>query len=364
MTPISVSESPLPRDRATVAHLPQFDELLDVRTPLEFAEDHIPGASNLPVLSNDQRAQVGTLYKQVSPFSARKLGAALVSANIARHLEGPLRDKPRGWRPLVYCWRGGQRSKALTHVLREIGWDARQLEGGYKAFRRAVIADTPGLAQRLDLRVICGMTGSGKSRLLRALERVGAQVLDLEGLAAHKGSVLGALPDAPQPSQKMFESRLWQRLQQLDPGRPVYVESESKRIGAVQVPQGVLDHMWASPCTVLHTAMAARVELLKQEYAHFLRNPDALGQQLDRLVALHGHVVIERWKTQAHAGEWDRLVEDLLVRHYDPTYGRSIGGHYTRLSEAESLHLDSAEHDAFLDAARALTGAVAEPVAG
>jgi tRNA 2-selenouridine synthase len=364
MTPIPVSEPPLPRDRATVAHLPQFDAVLDVRTPLEFAEDHIPAACNLPVLSNEERAQVGTLYQQVSPFSARKVGAALVSANIARHLEGPLRNQPRAWRPLVYCWRGGQRSKALTHVLREIGWDARQLEGGYKAFRRAVIADTPGLAQRLDFRVICGMTGSGKSRLLRALARAGAQVLDLEGLAAHTGSVLGALPDAPQPSQKWFESRLWRQLQQLDPAQPVYVESESKRIGAIQVPQGVLDRMWASRCIVLETATPARVELLKQEYAHFLRDPQALGRQLDRLVPLHGRAVIDRWKAQAAAGDWDALVEELLARHYDPTYGRSIGGHYPHLPEAQVVRIDSAEHDAFLDAAHALTAATAEPIAG
>jgi tRNA 2-selenouridine synthase len=362
MTPIQVSEQPLPRDRATVAHLSQFDELLDVRTPLEFDLDHIPGASNLPVLSNDERAQVGTLYKQVSPFTARKLGAALVSRNIAQHLEGPLRDKPRAWRALVYCWRGGQRSRALTHVLREIGWDARQLVGGYKAFRHAVVADTPQLAQRHDWRVICGMTGSGKSRLLRTLSGLGAQVLDLEGLAAHRGSVLGALPEAPQPSQKMFESRLWQALQRFDPQRPVYVESESKKIGTLQVPQGLLDCMWQSRCILLETTTPARVELLKQEYAHFLRNPDALGRQLDRLLQLHGYAVIERWKSQAAAGEWDALVEELLARHYDPTYTRSIGTHYPRLPDAQTVRLESAGHAAFVEAARQVTGEHAEAV--
>jgi tRNA 2-selenouridine synthase len=361
MTPIHVSDQPLPRDRATVAHLPQFDELLDVRTPLEFALDHIPGACNLPVLSNDERAQVGTLYKQVSTFTARKVGAAMVSANIARHLQGPLLDKPRGWRALVYCWRGGQRSRALTYVLREIGWDARQLEGGYKAFRRAVLADTPELASRFEWRVICGMTGSGKSRLLHTLADQGAQVLDLEALASHRGSVLGGLPTAPQPAQKMFESLLWQRLRQLDPAHPVYVESESKKIGAVQVPQGLLDRMWQGECIILQTAMAARVELLKQEYIHFLSDPESLGLQLDRLVPLHGHAVIERWKALAGAGEWSVLVEDLLVRHYDPTYGRSIGAHYPRLPQARTLHVDASEHTAFLQAARELLDPVAEP---
>jgi tRNA 2-selenouridine synthase len=362
MTPIHVSDQPLPRDRATVAQLPQFDELLDVRTPLEFTLDHIPGACNLPVLSNEERAQVGTLYKQVSTFTARKIGAALVSANIANHLEGALRDKPRAWRPLVYCWRGGQRSRALTYVLREIGWDARQLDGGYKAFRRAVVADTPGLAARLDWRVICGMTGSGKSRLLQTLDELGAQVLDLEGLALHRGSVLGGLPAAPQPSQKMFESLLWRRLQQLDPARPVYVESESKKIGAIQVPQGLLDRMWQSECILVQTAMRARVELLKQEYVHFLADPEALGAQLDRLVALHGHSVIERWKGLARAGDWDVLVEELLARHYDPTYGRSIATHYPRLPQARTLHIEASAAEVFADAARQLLQRVPEPV--
>ena len=362
MTPIHVSDQPLPRHRATVAHLPQFDELLDVRTPLEFALDHIPGACNLPVLSNDERAQVGTLYKQISTFTARKVGAALVSANIARHLEGPLRDKPRDWRPLVYCWRGGQRSRALTYVLREIGWDARQLDGGYKAFRRAVVADTPELAARFDWRVICGMTGSGKSQLLRTLGELGAQVLDLEGLAAHRGSVLGGLPAAPQPSQKMFESLLWRRLRQLDPARPVYVESESKKIGAIQVPQGVLERMWQSECVLVQTAMSARIELLKQEYVHFLDDPRALGVQLDRLVALHGHAVIDRWKTLAVDGDWNVLVEELLVQHYDPTYSRSIGAHYPRLPQARTLRVDSSDRHAFLAAAGELVNRVPEPV--
>jgi tRNA 2-selenouridine synthase len=363
MTPIQVSEQPLPRDRATVTHLSQFDELIDVRSPSEFALDHVPGARNLPVLSDEERAQVGTLYKQHSAFAARKAGAALVAVNIARHLQGPLHDKPRGWRPLVYCWRGGQRSRSLTHVLREVGWDARQLEGGYKAFRRAVVVDTPELAQRFDWQVICGMTGSGKSRLLQTMTGQGAQVLDLEGLAAHRGSVLGGLPSAPQPTQKMFESLLWQRLRQLDPSRPVFVESESKKIGALQVPQGLLDCMWRSDCIRVNTALPARVELLKQEYVHFLADPASLGQQLDRLVPLHGHAVIERWKAQAWAGDWDTLVEELLVRHYDPTYGRSIGAHYPRLPQARELDLESSDHDAFVAAACELLARAPEPVA-
>jgi tRNA 2-selenouridine synthase len=350
----SLPPQPAPRDRVAVTQLSQFDSVIDVRSPAEFAIDHIPGAANLPVLNDDERARVGTLYKQ-SPFAGRKAGAALVAANIARHLEGPvLRDRQRGWKPLVYCWRGGQRSAALVHVLREIGWDAGRLDGGYKAYRRAVLADLPGLAQRCDWRVVCGLTGSGKSRLLQALADAGAQVLDLEGLAAHRGSVLGALPDAPQPSQKMFESRLWQQLGALDPACPVYVESESKKIGVLQVPQALLDCMWASPCIRLVTATPARVALLKEEYAHLLADADLLGGLLDRLLPLHGHAVIARWKELAAARAWDELVEDLLVRHYDPSYSRSIVSHYPQLPQARVLEVDARAADPFAGAAREL----------
>jgi tRNA 2-selenouridine synthase len=350
-----VSQTPPPaRDRATVAQLPEFDDIIDARTPSEFALDHIPGAGNLPVLSDAERAQVGTLYKQVSPFDAKKLGAALVAENIARHLRASLADKPKGWRPLVYCWRGGKRSDAFTHVLREIGWDARALLGGYKAFRRAVIDELPGLPLRFDWRVLCGLTGSGKSRLLAALERLGAQVLDLERLAAHRGSVLGNLPDEPQPSQKMFESLLWDRLRRLDPARPVYVESESKKIGLLQVPQALLDAMWRSRCVQLDVDRGTRVRLLKDEYAHFLADPGSLGRQLDCLVQLHGHGTIEHWKQMAAGGHWDALVAELLERHYDPAYTRAIVSHYPDLPHAQRIGVTSPEEASFIAAARAL----------
>jgi tRNA 2-selenouridine synthase len=354
--------SPLPgRDRADVRQLAQFDQAIDVRTPAEFAEDHVPGAINLPVLSNEERAQVGTIYKQVSPFHAKKLGAALVARNIARHLETELADRPRTWRPLVYCWRGGKRSGALTHVLREIGWDARQLEGGYKSYRRAVVADLETLPARLRFRVVCGLTGSGKSRLLGILAGEGGEVLDLEQLAAHRGSVLGNLPDAAQPSQKLFESRLWDALRRLDPARPVYVESESKRIGQLHVPQALIDRMWSSECVQVVVDRGVRVELLKEEYEHFLRDPDALGRQLDCLVQLHGRETIERWKQLAQAGHWDALVDELLVRHYDPAYTRSIVSHYPALPRARQLEIASSAPASYAAAARTLLADEREP---
>ncbi|MCW5622028.1 MAG: tRNA 2-selenouridine(34) synthase MnmH [Burkholderiales bacterium] len=357
-----MSAQPLPRDTATVAQLSQFDALIDVRTPSEFALDHIPYASNLPVLSDAERAQVGTLYKQVSPFTARKVGAALVSANIARHLQGALQDKPRQWRPLLYCWRGGQRSASITYVLREIGWDARQLEGGYKAFRRAVLADTPALVQCLHFRVVCGLTGCGKTRLLQRLQARGAQVLDLEALAAHRGSVLGGLPERPQPSQKMFESLLWDRLRRLDAQRVVYVESESRKIGRLQLPQILMDCMWRSPCVRIETSTAARVALLREEYVHFFSDRAGLQRQLDCLVPLHGHQVVESWKQMAERSEWDVLVTELLTRHYDPAYRCSIVSHYPHLPQARVIEIDHAGNEAYAQAAEALLDDVTAPM--
>lgn len=321
-------------DRAAIERLAEFDQIIDVRTPAEFALDHIPGASNHPVLDDAQRVQIGTLYKQDSPFTAKKLGAALVARNIADHLERDFAGKPRGWRPLIYCWRGGKRSGAMTHILREVGWDARQLDGGYKAYRRHIVQDLPERAGRLRLRVICGLTGSGKSRLLRALAAAGQQVLDLEADAVHKGSVLGNEPGAEQPSQKMFESRVWDALRRLDPERVVYVESESKRIGSVRVPEALIDAMWASHCVWVEASVAHRVALLKEEYTHFLADPQALIDKLLCLKALHGAEVIERWCGWASTGRFDELVADLLERHYDPTYTRSINAHYAHLPEA------------------------------
>lgn len=342
------------QDLATVAQLAEFDEIIDVRTPAEFAEDQVPGAINCPVLLDEERARVGTLYKQVSTFSGRKLGAVLVSRNIARHVEESFFDKPKSWRPLVYCWRGGKRSDALVHILREIGWDAQRLGGGYKAYRRTVVAELPQLAHRYRLRVVCGLTGSGKSRLLATLARMGAQVLDLEQLAAHRGSVLGGLPLEPQPSQKLFESRLWFKLRSFDAARPVFVESESKRIGALHLSDELMAAMWESECVRLETAPAARVQLLVDEYAHFLTDATSLGERLDLLVPLHGHAVIERWKEMAQQGRWDDLVKELLERHYDPAYTRAIVSHYPKLELARRVEIESYVEEAFVSAARML----------
>lgn len=331
-----------------------FDAIIDCRSPAEYAEDHIPGAISAPVLDDAERAAVGTMYKQVSPFDAKKRGAALVAKNIARHVETLFADRPRGWRPLVYCWRGGKRSGAMAHVLREIGWDARTLEGGYRAYRRWVVAQLDSIPSQYSLTVVHGPTGSGKSRLLAALRQAGAQVLDLEGLAAHRGSVLGELPGQPQPTQKGFESLLRHALSRLDAGRPVFVEGESKKIGQLQVPEALIARMRAAECLLLDTAPAARVRLLIDEYRHFLGDTRSLERQLECLVALHGQERIASWKSLAARGAWEELVTRLLVEHYDPAYRRSSTRNFARLSQARSVRIESADDAAFREAARSL----------
>ena len=335
-------------------HLDQFDTIIDVRSPAEFAEDHLPGAINCPVLDDDERARVGTLYKQVSPFDAKKVGAALVAKNIARHIETQFMDRPRDWKPLIYCWRGGNRSGAMTHILGKIGWRAEQLEGGYKNYRRQVNLALAEWPQQFTYRVVCGTTGSGKSRLLQTLATSGAQVLDLEQLAAHRGSVLGHLPTEPQPSQKAFESRIWQTLRHCNPEQVIYVESESKKVGNLRVPDALMERMRASPCIALTLSQPNRVRLLMQDYAHFVRDPAILNTQLDRLIDLHGRAKIAHWHEQALSGQMAALVEELLVDHYDPLYLRSIHRNFTLSAQAQTLELADIRPEDFTAAAHSL----------
>ena len=344
---------------ANVADLAAFDAIIDVRSPGEFAEDHIPGAINLPVLSDAERARVGTLYKQVSSFEAKKVGAALVSRNIAQHLDAWFADKPKSYRPLVVCWRGGSRSGSLTHVLQKIGFAAMQLDGGYKAYRRHVVAELARLPGLLHYRVVCGPTGSGKSRLLQALADQGAQVLDLEGLAAHRGSLLGALPDQLQPSQKYFESAVWSALNRFDPSRPVYVESESKKIGALRVPDALITAMRASACVRLEVPLAARVRLLAEDYAHFLTDPALINGQLAHLTALRGLDTIAAWQALANRQEWGELVTTLLEQHYDPAYLKSLSNNYAAAPTDQTFNTDDLSATGMQQLARDVLAAAA-----
>ena len=342
-----------------LARLDQFDAIIDVRSPGEFAEDHLPGAINCPVLDDDERVRIGTLYKQVNAFAAKKAGAALVAHNIGKHIETQFQQHPKEWTPLIYCWRGGNRSGAMTHVLAKIGWPAVQLDGGYKEYRRHVNASLPELSERLQFRVVCGTTGSGKSRLLQTLAQQGAQVLDLEQLAEHRGSVLGGWPSAPQPSQKMFESRLWQALRHFDPQREVFVESESKKVGNVRVPESLMAHIRRSPCIALALSQPLRVQLLMDEYDHFVADPEVLVEQLECLVTLYGNERIGRWQTMARSGSLLPLVDELLVQHYDPAYLKSIERNFEQYAQAKVVQLETISDTAFAAAARALSSSQA-----
>jgi len=264
----------------------------------------------------------------------------LAARNIAAHIERELLNTPRDWKPLAYCWRGGKRSGSLALILDQIGFRVTLVEGGYKAFRAAMVADIPRLVQPLDLRVICGTTGSGKTRLLHALAAQGAQVLDLEGLANHRSSVLGAIPGLPQPSQKRFDTLVWDALRKLDPTRAVFIESESKKVGNVSVPQALIERMRASRCVNLTLPHAERVALLLEDYDFFVQNTDYFCQRLDALAEIRGHALVDAWKAQVLGGQLAPVVSDLLTEHYDPVYLQSIERNFMQYASATAVSPD------------------------
>jgi len=340
---------------ANINELASYDVIIDVRTPAEFALDHLPGAMNCPVLSNEERVIVGTLYKQVSPFAARQRGAQFISRNIAQHLEQQFEGKPKEWAPLVYCWRGGMRSGAMVHILRQVGWSAAQLQGGYQAFRRHVVAELETLSSQFRYVVLCGKTGSGKTRLLEALDTMQAQVLNLEKLAEHRGSVLGAIPDQEQPSQKQFETRLWKKLHAFDPKKPVFVEAESRKIGSVSLPIPFAAAMQTrGQLITIETAFAARVTLLIHDYRHFLADPSAIKKLLEYLLELRGRDTITHWQNLADEGQWTMLVEELLEQHYDPSYLRSAKMRAGHDAQSQTMALADLETDTLVNAAKQL----------
>jgi tRNA 2-selenouridine synthase len=301
---------------------PKFDHIIDVRTPAEFALDHVPGAINCPVLSNEERIIVGTIYKQQSAFEANKIGAAMIARRIAEHIDNSFSKYPKEWKPLIYCWRGGGRSGAMAHILGKIGWHAHIVQGGYKAYRRHVVAQLKEIPQKFQFKVISGPTGSGKSKLLEQIEKQGGQVLDLEALAHHKGSVLGITAQA-QPSQKWFETQIHEKLSRFDTNKVVFVESESRKVGRLHLPDDLLIQMRQSPCIEIQASLEERVAFLIDDYAVYIQNPELLIKQLSFIKEFLGAQVLESWKTLIQEGKWHQLVSELLEKHYDPLYQRS-----------------------------------------
>ena len=310
-----------------------FDAIIDARSEDEYANDHLPHAVNWPSLNNAERIVVGTMYKQVGGFEAQKHGAALVAANISKHIQNHVLDLPRNWQPLIYCWRGGKRSGSLAMVLGQIGFKINLIEGGYKAFRAAMLQDIHRLAPQFQYRVISGSTGSGKTRLLQALRSEGAQVLDLEDLAQHRSSVLGHIPGQSQPSQKHFDTLVWQTLKQFDPARVVFVESESRKVGNLSIPETLILAMRNSPCYELILPFSERVVLLLEDYNFFVADPELFCRRLDALIAIRGKAVVDAWKGQVQAGQFEPVVHALLEIHYDPTYASSMRRNYARFQE-------------------------------
>ncbi len=297
-----------------------FDDIIDARAPAEYAEDHLPNAISLPVLDDDQRAEVGTIYKQVSPFTARKLGAALVARNVANHLQGPLADKPGGWRPLVYCWRGGQRSGSFALILSQVGWRVETINGGYKAWRGLVVKAIYDTPFPCGVVVLDGNTGSAKTEVLNMLPERGVQVIDLEGLANHRGSLFGAM--GPQPSQKAFDCALAMAISRLDPSRPVVIEAESSRVGNVSLPPEIWKAMRAAPRLAIAAPRAARAQYLLRAYADMVADPVRLVAVIERLRPAHSAEQIALWQAQAGAGDFLSLADGLMQRHYDPRYDK------------------------------------------
>ena len=302
--------------------LDRYSLVIDARSPHEYADDHIPGAINLPVVDDDQFAEVGKAYR-VNPHDAYVVGAQYALRNIADHVERLIRSYPSDARFLVYCFRGGKRSRAWADPLRAIGYQTDVLQGGWKAYRRAVLAALDTLPLQFEFRVIAGMTGSGKTRLLRALQVIGQQVIDLEALAVHKGSLLGLMPGDKQPTQKLFDSELVRLLSSLDNTRPVWVEAESKKVGRLQLPDALLHTMSGGKRFELLAPLSERVRLLRQEYPHLADEPMQIVEQLAPLKPLVGAKELDAWKLLARDRQIDELVTRLLTAHYDPSYARS-----------------------------------------
>jgi len=302
----------------------EYDLIIDVRSPGEFKEDHIPGAVSLPVLSDEERKIIGTRHKNQSPFEARKLGASFVAKNIAEHIEGSLKKEGRDFSPLIYCWRGGQRSKSFALICSEIGWRTFILNGGYKNYRRSVIKKIEALVRGLSFIVIAGRTGTRKTDILESLDKRGAQVLDLENLASHRGSLLGKLEEAEQPSQKMFETLIIDTLRYFDPGRVVFLESESQKIGQRQIPKALWNFIKISPQITLSAPRRSRASTLSRKYEHLTKDGESLKKLIEKIPGRHGQNRTEHWCSLITHKSWEELSYDLLEFHYDPSYDNSL----------------------------------------
>ena len=298
----------------------KFDTIIDVRSPLEFAEDHIVGAINCPVLSDLERQKVGTIYKKESSFKAKIIGSSLTAKNIAFHIENKFMEKKGSWQPLIYCWRGGQRSKAFSIVLSEVGWRTNQLKGGYKEYRNQVINFLDNIGPKLKITLISGKTGSAKTKILKSIENEGGQILDLEGLANHKGSLLGKIPDLIQPSQKFFESLIFNKIQNLNLKDKIYIEAESSKIGNIHIPKSIWKKMIKSPRIEISANVELRAKFLVSDYDYMCNNPTLINPIIKGLKNRLSKKLFDEWTNLIDRKKWFDLTKSFLENHYDPSY--------------------------------------------
>jgi len=294
--------------------------LVDVRAPAEFAETTIPGAVNIPIFTDAERAEVGTVYKQKGKAVARQLGVELVAPKIPQLVAAARQAaEGRSGPVIVFCWRGGMRSKAMTAFFDLAGLPSRQLEGGHKAFRRQVLDDFErGIWGRVL--VLRGMTGVGKTLMLEQLALHNYPVIDLEGLANHRGSAFGNLGLPPQPGQKRFEALLWEELRRLRNSDYIIVEGESRHIGRVLVPPTLFADMQSETSLWLDAPLDVRIRYILDDYPAIDTHRDAFVRPINALKERLGGDKVAELLELLQRGAWQELTRELMVNYYDPLY--------------------------------------------
>ena len=322
----------------------KFDTIIDVRSPSEFEADHIVGAINCPVLSDLEREKVGTIYKKESTFKAKIIGSSLTARNIAKHIEEKFAEFQGSWQPLVYCWRGGQRSKAFAIILSEVGWRTQQLEGGYKEYRNHVLEYINTIGSKLKIILISGKTGSAKTKILHSIAQQGGQILDLEGLANHKGSLLGKIPNLKQPSQKFFESKLYYQLKKLNLKKEIFVEAESSKIVNIHIPKTIWAKMIVSPRIEIKADIQLRSNFLVKDYEYMCKNPELINPLIFGLRKRLSKKLVDSWKELINQKQWRQLTTSFLENHYDPSYSsNTIKNDRKVIMEIKAMSFNSLE---------------------
>ncbi len=311
--------------------------LIDVRTPAEFTKGHIPGAINLPLFSNEERAEVGTVYKQETPEKALLLGLDFVGGKMSRFVREAEKMAP-DHQLIVHCWRGGKRSESMGWLLELAGFDVKILQGGYKAYRNFVLNSFEDI--HIQLIILGGYTGSGKTEILKKLAEKGEVVLDLEGLAHHKGSSFGALGELPQPSVEQFENELLSTLQHLPKDALVWVENESRSIGRVYIPKGFWQVFQQSPLIHLDIPLETRVDRLVEEYGRFPK--EALAEAFTRIRKRLGGQHLKLALDALEQGDL-ATAATIALRYYDKAYELTLNKKDENLIQRVEVSTSDAE---------------------